>query len=1275
MNRIMQPAEAWGHVFEIAVKRGVLACLTHRGLLTSERGEIQAWRAMRTAKIYKSVQRALDWHDEARCALCDSVVRHLLLLGYGIGWTCMREWLAHTPKRTKQLRSLWCPLSLPGDQDGDDGQAFCSAFGIDSRTRDLTRQGGAARSDFTALFSDARGRHQQLLVLEISFNAPATTPDFSDERAHVDELGRYARLLDSRGVFSHVRAEVDGLDLSLSPELSNHLTAFSGPDKPFLKLCQGASYASRTAELLPECPERQTLHAQVLAVTSAGLESLSADLTPGSSDPRAQFMGELGAAYRRKLRVPDDDAQEHLLSEIRSAFHRLVRGLPKDIRRQLRDMERMPEPGEPIQWSFEESLNKFHRPTDRFSVDEALDQVQDDPGVLEFLGADTCSVLRPLLQRRVDNGAVSLRDLHGAAVEAGLAAAKPGRLNLLVLEGNPGIGKTTAVQHYLTNGERDGFLMLYFSPRTVINQEVKRKFARDDEGGTTGILTVTTNGKLITQAPSAFRELRPESASHRRIDGAVVVDGLNDVILPENTSTWFIGPETESQLKERGHARGHRKRGLDERTEELRGAHVPGVLRTLAGAAAVLSEANPDVTRLVLTASIQSYRRTSTGSTINGLSRLFRSEANTRAGLNERRRFAERFPSILVMVDEIAGDGAGALFVKDASRWLNEQFIEPFEQIGNPPFRVSLVIADASLGNNAVLESYLKAAPEAPQKVIISPGAGREPFRLLASRVSGLGVDSQALHVMTNSYPASSLKIAYRVKLHRIEREQDDRGREKTLRAKIRSQGGSALLDSALAEVLEAVRAGAEQVIFFAQDKAFLRAIKSALLASGIQEAPELSADNVAVLDSSVAENDRKRLISELYRDRHRVFLMTSSAARGVSFPRATHIIAMVPRFDLASNLMELAQLIYRGRGAYRDPDTGRFQSGDDKPRCLTLLVDDWLPVELDSDDRRAWLRRVSDLLTLVMMLRATVMTRITGDAGLRGSLALVPVGPIASEENGASIAEALGTFSQEARTHLGGAGESDTKGLIKNAYDQAMRVFKAYRLEGKASPRANSVFRSWTDVARRQAFVAAVTSRVSALLPGINEDTRLPDTCHCIGPVWLEDWSALHNTEHFRFEGAMSDESKEKALLAQLWVIAENGSVGSQMQSAARELFNILDSSLSQRHVTQKALDPTSVWLALPLDWPLRGSGDQASEEKRGQRYAEDWYAGLRGALGGRGQIFPVVPDYEDIPFGASISSGAPALFTQAMTSTYFMASSELNLLNTVLLSRDGEE
>lgn len=1270
----MQPSEAWGHVFEIAVKRGVLACLIHRGLLAEDRVEIQAWRTLRTAKLYKGVQRALDWHDAARCALCDGVVRHLLLLGYGIGWTCMREWLKQTPRRTKQLCSLWCPLSLPGeDEEGDPSRAFCSAFGIDARTPDLTRQGGPARSDFTALFSDEKGRKQQLLVLEVSLNAPVDAPDFTDERAHVDELGRYARFLDLRGVFSHVRAEVDGLDLALSPELSNHLTAFSGPDKPFLKLCQGASYASRTARLLPDQLERQALHAQVLAVTAAGIESISADLTPGSSDPRGQFMEELGAAYRRKLRVPDEDADDHLLSEIRSAFHRLVRGLPTVIRRQLKDMEQEPDPGEPIKWSFEEPVTEFHRPTDRFSVEEALDQVLDDPGVAEFLGGNARSILSPLLRQRERDEVVTLRDLHGSAVEAGLAAARPGRLNLLVLEGNPGIGKTTAVQRYLANEDRDGFLMLYFSPRTVINRDVTDKFARGEDGRATGILTLTTNGNLITQAPSAFRELCPDSAHRRTIDAAVVVDGVDGAILPENTSTWFIRPEVETQLKERWHARGPRKRGVDERTEELQGAQVPGVLRTLARAAAALSKANPSVGRLVLTASIQSYRRTSTGSTIESLSQLFRSKVDTRPGLNERRQFAECFPSILVMVDEIAGDGAGALFVKDVCRWLSEQFIAPFERSDTPPFHVSLVIADASLGNNAVFDSYLKAAPKAPQKVIISRCAGREPFRLSVSRVAGLGVDNQALHVMTNSYPACRLDITYRVRLHRVGREQDDRGREKTIRARIRSQGKDALLGSACAEVLEAVRAGNDQVIFFAQDKAFLREIKTAVLAEREEDAPVLSVDNVSVLDSSVSEKERRRLISAQCRDRHRVFLMTSSGARGVSFPRATHIIAMVPRFDVASNLMELAQLIYRGRGRYRDPDSGEYRSGDDSPRRLTLLVDDWLPVELDADDPRAWLRRVSDLLTLVMMLRATVLTRITGDAGLRGPLSLVPVGPIASDENAASIAEALGIFLREACTHLGGGGSEAIKGLLKNAHDQAVRVFKEYRLEGKAAPDVATGFRSWTDAASRLAFVSAVTAPGTALLPGLQDDSVLSESCHCIGPVWLEDWSELRNKEHFWFEGAGGD-AMETELRRQLWAIAESGSVGLQLQRAARDLFYVLESSLSQRHVTQKELGRTSTWLALPLDWPLSGAGAQASVMKRGPKYAEDWFVGLRRALGGHGQVFPVVPEYEDTPFAASISTGAPALFAQAMASTYFMASNELNLLNTVLLARADE-
>lgn len=44
---------------------------------------------------------------------------------------------------------------------------------------------------------------------------------------------------------------------------------------------------------------------------------------------------------------------------------------------------------------------------------------------------------------------LTLRDVHAAAIAAGLRRSARGRLNVLALEGNPGIGKTTAVRRHL----------------------------------------------------------------------------------------------------------------------------------------------------------------------------------------------------------------------------------------------------------------------------------------------------------------------------------------------------------------------------------------------------------------------------------------------------------------------------------------------------------------------------------------------------------------------------------------------------------------------------------------------------------------------------------------------------------------------------------------------------------------------------------------------------------------------------------------------------------
>src|SRR5207244_2304389 len=154
-----------------------------------------------------------------------------------------------------------------------------------------------------------------------------------------------------------------------------------------------------------------------------------------------------------------------------------------------------------------------------------------------------------------------------------------------------------------------------------------------------------------------------------------------------------------------------------------------------------------------------------------------------------------------------------------------------------------------------------------------------------------------------------------------------------------------------------------------------------------------------------------------------KVFLMTSSGARGISFPKTDWIIALMPRFNVEAALMEVAQLIYRGRGgAYTADDGERRPDGAGQHRRLVMLLHAFLP--LPSTDAqpepRRWLRQVSDLLTFLVMLRSTILTRITGDAGLdRQRVAVVPVGGIGSEEMLSTMSAQVRRFLHECQVLL----------------------------------------------------------------------------------------------------------------------------------------------------------------------------------------------------------------------------------------------------------------
>ena len=197
-------------------------------------------------------------------------------------------------------------------------------------------------------------------------------------------------------------------------------------------------------------------------------------------------------------------------------------------------------------------------------------------------------------------------------------------------------------------------------------------------------------------------------------------------------------------------------------------------------------------------------------------------KANTQAGKRERQTFARKIPTIIAMVDEVAGDGAGALFCHRLAEWLHQQFIEPFE--GEPcPFRVVLIISDASLSNEVVLNSYLNSGERAPNKVLISPTQGNSAFRVTGTSMKVGPGRHPTLHVMTNSYPASQLKVDYSVRLASVTPGLTSDGLPQSIRQAIRDHSAEELLNNARIEIERGLTEGAEQLIFFAQDKAFLR--------------------------------------------------------------------------------------------------------------------------------------------------------------------------------------------------------------------------------------------------------------------------------------------------------------------------------------------------------------------------------------------------------------------------------------------------------------------
>ncbi|MDD2610976.1 MAG: hypothetical protein PHX60_15085 [Giesbergeria sp.] len=1283
-------AEYWGQAYEVLVKRGVLAYLLEAHLIRQNRPGLQRWREFKLLEISKQLCLHLDITDLAMRDVVSAATQHLAFTAYGTGYTTMRTYIDKVREHFKsasslEVRALWCPLTLPGESTQaaavreQTRQAFYEEFGLHgSLNPDWSRKGQPANSDFTLWLTSPGKRDDFLLVQEYSFNMPPQLQDFREQSAHLDELMRHRRRMDSRSVFARISAEVDGEQFKLSPDMAHHLNALTSYDKPLYKLCQASSYAESTLLLLQQQGLLQkACTTRALAITPHGLESLAARFIPekqAQADPRCQLMGQLGQAYRQTQKLADGD-DLGLQEQIEKVFRSMLGKLPAQLKKGMKALQAEPEAGQDYVFEFNETIANFANPTDKFSLDDAVAMVEESAELQNYFGGSARQAIGTSM-RDLAHGAetLSLRDMHAAAIIAGMQYAKSGQLNVLALEGNPGIGKTTAIRTHLGKKE-DGYLFLYVSPRVIINREVTHSLARNEvTKAPTGILTLTTHAALIAAAQKWHDQQAEQGlAAKRLIECTVVADGVPDLLKPDNAGFLVLTPEQEEQIDADVSAHKLMKHTLSEYEDLVQDRPLMGVLRGLALTSKELLARNPALNRLVLTAALQGFRQQSNQkTTIDALSKIFSNAAKSAAGRAERRAFAKRIPSIVVMVDELTGDGAGAPFVHAVAQWLSDEFIDCFEDADErSPFTVTLVVSDASLCNEVVLERYLNAGDRTPDKMLISKSEGDRPFRVAATPVRLARQRRQALHVMTNSFPASELHLHYRVKMTSVEMEQQ-LGQQETPRQAIRRVSAKAVLHNAATEVLNALDAGAQQVIYFAQDKAFLRLLQKRLCEI---DSERLHDGNVHILDASVPGWRRKKLVEPQNRDQAKVFLMTSSGARGVSFPKTDWILASVPRFNVEAGLMEIAQLIYRGRGRYQN-EHGEWVSGDNVPRHLVMLVDDYLVSE--GRDTRQWLRQSLDLMTLLVTLRSTILTRITGDSDLRQKLALVPVGAVGVEELMSLMSQHVSEFVREAEIFKVQGSNRELQALAVQAQSNIQKIFSRMKLEGV--PKRDSDKRTLARCEDMRRLTDLVASGLSPLLVAAEEGTSLANHISFSGPVVVESWADFAKQEIFSFEGhATQLYQTTKELMGQLKAIEEQREFPPVLRHPAANLRKLLQRQqheAANEFSTRKELKSPHTWIALPAGY-FQFLHTQRQDEGELFWLSESalWQEALGQTLNAGSGLMPPLAQYESFPWVATVGDVSPLKLNLVFDDRYFMASNELNLLNTLLLAKEQEQ
>lgn len=823
----------------------------------------------------------------------------------------------------------------------------------------------------------------------------------------------------------------------------------------------------------------------------------------------------------------------------------------------------------------------------------------------------------------------------------------------IFLTGNPGIGKTTAVTNFLktANCLNEGFLFFYVSPRKQVNLDIIEKFKEKPTNllYDNRIFAITTSADLIKNNGGQHTV---NYLSNQRQDN-----------FTEQT-IHFISQKPESVPTSLSKNLG---RLAEDQIQDV-SQQNRGVLDSICQAIYTLINRNLSQ-NIVATVSIQSLKKTQSGKdTLEHFEKIFKDAYNSTEGIVIPARMKEisnRIKHLFIMIDEITGDDSGVEFLTGISRILKKYGVINSQH----GFNTKIIVADASIVDPDVIKQHLEETSAEPNKIFFRKAAASNlPLSVQPFQFNGL----KATIINANSYPAKSLEINYKIFIECIK-----------FNDKVYLTRKYDLENRVQSEIIEDInnflsQPGFEQVIVYIQDKQRL-----ADLIEKIKEQQEEFKPYTHYLEIHASLSDSEKQRIPQYQNDVKVIFMTASASRGLSFPKAKRILVDIPRFEIEKNLMEVIQVIYRGRGDYREDGIEKTLDGEDKELVFYLSEqvvyypkDPYSSSRTPSDEQQLSLQESGlNILNVLLILKTSIMTRIFGSGRIgQDHFIMIPIG-------GKSVFAAGQTFSSKMSTLIKSLKKEHNKRrddeLLKEVYSSLEGLLSSVEINLGAG--ANS--QEWQGLSYlelREAFT-------NKFLQFVNNS--LDDLLN-FSPIQL---GYINGSLLVVSLAGRAVEEKYKMRLGQEIVTFSNGKLLNQMSeirnspaypesirstiNEAIELVNLLEEQPNKTQKFEQNSQYFDQYYVLPLFTFITSEAMSQyfasnDEEPEDQRF-RDILATYISSLYPVSNILPIGYKYKDFPWLVFRSYSLNEIRSKLFKDKYFLTSNELNVLN-LILSQD---